>query len=736
MVVRLVLIQSIFFLSSFNSFAQPASTLFTKDGCQEFCGSVRIPYPFGIGADYCYLDPWFEIVCETESFGSTTTHKPLLKSIKGRLEVLGISSRASTLTVNYNVSASCSTNGPTAKNNMEFEKSPFAFSENNNIFIAMGCNNSASMWSLDERISFGGCKSPCEKAEFINGSRGCDGRSNCCQTEIPYDLNSFITTIEPKNNSSINGSSSECNYAFLVEKNWFEKNFTILYPKLSVPVVLKWGIDRNKFPSKLFHGRKQYRCDLHYPTMLGNHNFTISTYTCACAPGYNGNPYLPQLHGCQDIDECENPELNRCTDSRCKNTDGGYHCTDTINSIIIGISTSLGALFLICGGWWSYKVIKKRKRMKQREKLFQRNGGLLLQQQLSMTEANVENTKLFNQKELEMATNYFHVNRILGQGGQGTVYKGMLADGRIVAIKKSKVMDEGKLKEFINEVVILSGINHRNVVKLLGCCLETEVPLLVYEYVPNGTLFQYLSDQNEEFPLTWDMRLRIATEVAGALFYLHSVASSPIYHRDIKSLNILLDGKHIAKVADFGISRSIAIDQTHLSTLVHGTFGYIDPEYFRSGQFTEKSDVYSFGVVLAELLTGEKAVSSTRSPATKSLASYIISSMEENILFDILDNQVLKEAKKPEIVLVADLVKRCVYWNGRNRPTMKEVTMELEAIQMSRNASNLEQDYNEEIEFVRSEVYIQSCDTSKSKMTCTDSTGVTSFMDSHPFLSS
>ncbi|KAG6721369.1 hypothetical protein I3842_03G108700 [Carya illinoinensis] len=559
MVARLVLIQTIFFLSSVNSFAQP----FTKDRCQEFCGRVRIPYPFGIGAN-CYFDPWFEIVCMTESIGSSTTHDQplaLLKSIKGRLEVLGISTETSTLTVKYNVSVSCSTNGPMTKtaNMDQFEKSPFAFSENNNIFIAMGCNNSASIWSLDERISF------------------------------------------------------ECNYAFLVEKNWFQKNLTILYPKLSVQVVLTWGIDRNSLSSKLFHFRKSNgrRCHLHNPTMLGNHNFTISTYTCACDPGYKGNPYLPR--GCQDIDECENPELNHCTDSRCKNTDGGYHCTDTITSIIIGISTSLGVLFLLIGGWRSYKVIKKWRRMKQKEKFFRRNGGLLLQQQLSMTEANVENTKLFNWKELEMATNLFHVNRILGQGGQGTVYKGMLADGRTVAIKKSKVMDEGKLQEFINEVVILSRINHRNVVKLLGCCLEIEVPLLVYEFVPNGTLSQYLSDQNEEFPLTWDMRLRIATEVAGALFYLHSVASSPIYHRDIKSANILLDGKYIAKVADFGISRSIAIDQTHLSTLVHGTFGYIDPEYFQSGQFTEKSDVYSFGVILAELLTGEKAISSTRS---------------------------------------------------------------------------------------------------------------------------
>ena len=144
----------------------------------------------------------------------------------------------------------------------------------------------------------------------------------------------------------------------------------------------------------------------------------------------------------------------------------------------------------------------------------------------------------------------------------------MLIYGKIVAIKKSKVIDEGKLEEFINGVVILSQINHRNVVKILGCCLETEVPLLVYEINPNGTLSQYLHDQNEEFPTTWDMRLRIATEVARTLLYLHSAASTPIYHRDIKTTNILLDNKYRTKVADFGTSRSIVVDQTHLTTVV------------------------------------------------------------------------------------------------------------------------------------------------------------------------
>jgi serine/threonine protein kinase len=386
-------------------------------------------------------------------------------------------------------------------------------------------------------------------------------------------------------------------------------------------------------------------------------------------------------------------------------------------------------LVLLVGGWWSYKVVKKRRKIKQKNKFFKRNGGLLLQQQLSSHEANVENIKLFSSKDLEKATDRFNVNRILGQGGQGTVYKGMLADGRIVAVKKSKVIDEGKqLKEFINEVVILSQINHRNVVKLIGCCLETEVPLLVYEYVCNGTLFQYVNGQIEEFSLTWDLRLRIATEVAGALFYLHSAASTPIYHRDIKSTNILLDDKYRAKVADFGTSRSIDVDQTHLTTLVHGTFGYLDPEYLQSNQFTEKSDVYSFGVVLAELLTGEKAISSTRTQEPRSLATYFIQSVEGNNLFDIIDCQVLKEGKKEEILAVANLAKRCLNLNGKKRPTMKEVAIELEAAQMLQKGHNLQKNY-EELEYVKAEVY-ELWDAVPTSIVSTSS------IDSQPLLSS
>ncbi|KAM7481383.1 hypothetical protein LguiB_005966 [Lonicera macranthoides] len=364
-----------------------------------------------------------------------------------------------------------------------------------------------------------------------------------------------------------------------------------------------------------------------------------------------------------------------------------------------GIGASVGGIFLLIGSWLMYSEVKKRINIKLKKKLFKRNGGLLLQQQLaSGKDGTLEKTKLFTSEELEKAIDHYNEDRILGQGGQGTVYKGMLTDGRIVAVKMSKIMDEGNLEQFINEVVILSQINHRNVVKLHGCCLETEVPLLVYEFIPNGTLSQYIYDQNEEFPLSWDVRLRIATEVAAALSYLHCAASVPIYHRDMKSTNILLDDKYRAKVADFGTSRSIAIDQTHLTTRVLGTFGYLDPEYFQTGQFTEKSDVYSFGVVLVELLTGQKPISSTRSEESRSLATYFIVAINENNLFNILDPRVEREGGNEEILGVAMLVKRCLSLEVKKRPTMKEVAIELEGYRMSSGASKVESCY-EKIEY-------------------------------------
>ena len=274
-------------------------------------------------------------------------------------------------------------------------------------------------------------------------------------------------------------------------------------------------------------------------------------------------------------------------------------------------------------------------------------------------DGNGDKAKLCTAEELQRATDNYNQNRFLGQGGYGAVYEGMLPDGTVVAAKKSKEFDRNQIESFINEVVILSQINHRNIVKLLGCCLETEAPLLLYEFIPNGTLAHHVHKKDLESFLSWDSRLRIACEVAGAVAYMHFSASIPIFHRDIKPSNILLDENFSAKVSDLGTSRLVPQDKTHLTTAVGGTFGYIDPEYFQSSQFTDKSDVYSFGVVLAELLTGRKPIAFTEDEGQNLIAEFI-SLLKENQFLKIVDERMVYEARKDEILAIANLAMRCL----------------------------------------------------------------------------
>ncbi|XP_047164470.1 wall-associated receptor kinase-like 2 [Vigna umbellata] len=374
----------------------------------------------------------------------------------------------------------------------------------------------------------------------------------------------------------------------------------------------------------------------------------------------------------------------------CDESDGQKFPAKLVAALGAGLGVGFLCLFLL--GYKSYQYIQKKRENIRKENLFRQNGGYLLQEKLS-SYGNGEMAKLFTAEELQRATDSYNRSRFLGQGGYGTVYKGMLPDGTIVAVKRSKEIERNQIETFVNEVVILSQINHRNIVKLLGCCLETETPLLVYEFIPNGTLSHHIHRRDNEPSLSWESRLRIACEVAGAVAYMHFAASVPIFHRDIKPTNILLDNNFSAKVSDFGTSRSVPQDKTHLTTAVGGTFGYIDPEYFQSSKFSDKSDVYSFGVVLVELISGRKPISFLEEDEGQNLIAQFLSLMKENQVYEILDGRVAKEAMKDDILAIANLAMRCLRLNGRKRPTMKEVSLELEALRKVQSSLQIKHDH-------------------------------------------
>jgi serine/threonine protein kinase len=217
-------------------------------------------------------------------------------------------------------------------------------------------------------------------------------------------------------------------------------------------------------------------------------------------------------------------------------------------SIGLGVGGGTGLFLLALGGPYIMRKIKLQKVKKMKQKFFKQNHGLLLQQLISCN-TDIGQRMIITLKDVEKATNNFDTARVIGGGGHGVVFKGII-DLQVVAIKKSKIVVQREIEEFINEVAVLSQVNHRNVVKLLGCCLETEVPLLVYEFISNGTLCHHLHVEGP-ISLPWDDRMRIAVEVAKALSYLHSAASMPIFHRDIKSSNVLLDDALTAKISDF-----------------------------------------------------------------------------------------------------------------------------------------------------------------------------------------
>ncbi|XP_047060955.1 LEAF RUST 10 DISEASE-RESISTANCE LOCUS RECEPTOR-LIKE PROTEIN KINASE-like 1.2 isoform X1 [Lolium rigidum] len=298
----------------------------------------------------------------------------------------------------------------------------------------------------------------------------------------------------------------------------------------------------------------------------------------------------------------------------------------------------------------------------------------------------------FSYEELEEATDSFNENRELGDGGFGTVYKGYLEDGRVVAVKKLYNNSYRRVEQFVNEAAILARLRHPNLVMFYGCTSkESRDLLLVYEFVQNGTVADHLHGHRAaERALPWPLRLNIAIESAAALTYLHAI-EPPIIHRDVKTNNILLDGDFHVKVADFGLSRLFPLDVTHVSTAPQGTPGYVDPEYHQCYQLTDKSDVYSFGVVLVELISSKPAVDITRQRNEINLAGMAINRIQKCQLEELVDLQLGYEsdpATKKMMTMVAELAFRCLQQNGEMRPPIKEVHDVLRAIKDGSVAEN------------------------------------------------
>ncbi|KAL2522945.1 Protein kinase domain-containing protein [Forsythia ovata] len=291
----------------------------------------------------------------------------------------------------------------------------------------------------------------------------------------------------------------------------------------------------------------------------------------------------------------------------------------------------------------------------------------------------------FTYDELAGATNDFSANNLLGEGGFGCVYKGVLADGKEVAVKQLKAGGGQGEREFRAEVEIIGRIHHRHLVSLVGYCIFEHQRLLVYDYVPNDTLYYHLHGKDSRV-LDWASRVKIAAGAARGLAYLHEDCQPRIIHRDIKSSNILLDNNFEARVADFGLAKlALELDlHTHVSTRVMGTFGYLAPEYASTGKLTEKSDVFSFGVVLLELITGRKPVDSSQSLGEESLVEWarplLTQALDTENFGDLLDPRLENNFVANEMVRMIEAAAACVRHLSSRRPRMSQVVRALDSM--------------------------------------------------------
>ncbi|XP_037439468.1 wall-associated receptor kinase 4-like [Triticum dicoccoides] len=645
------------------------------------CSGVDVPYPFGIvedggGGDY---RAGFHVMCDAG--------EPVLHTTGGDgkpVKIGNFSIQAAEARVWLPVVWQCydSSGKPSRSDyrNLEFNKGGVYRISNakNNLFV-LGCKTTGYLASQPDQGSgestsyaqFTGCLCYCNNSQSaVNGA--CSG-VGCCHVDIPPDLtDNWVAFMSYDHTDKVN--FSPCDYAFVAEKKHYTFNTTDLKRALrqntwgwEMPVVLDWAIRDS--PTCKEARKEGYACISSNSLCLNSTNGP--GYICNCRRGYEGNPYIAD--GCTDINECEHLDHYSCK-GVCTNRQGSYECTcpkhthsadpykevcspnfPTNAKIIVG---AIGGLLVMVIMVFFWLLIEEKRKMKEH---FEKNGGPTLEK--------LNNIKLFKKEDIRKIQKS---SNIIGSGGFGKVYKGCIGDNNeLVAVKEPINVNSANKGQFANEIIIRSRVIHRNIVKLVGCCLQVEVPILVYEFVPNGSLHDILHN-GSRMHLDMCKRLKIAAESAEGLAYMHSKTTTTILHGDVKPANILLNDEFTPKISDFGISRLIVTDMQHTGNVI-GDMSYMDPVLLQTGLLTKKSDVYSFGVVLLELITRKKA---SHSDNNSLLRNFLDAYTKDKSVIELVDKE-LAEVDREILDNLGEMIMQCLNLDVNERPEMTDVAERL-----------------------------------------------------------
>nr|XP_045086272.1 wall-associated receptor kinase 2 [Aegilops tauschii subsp. strangulata] len=607
-----------------------ASGATTHGGCLPSCGGVDIPYPFGIGPG-CFREG-FEVECINSG--------PVLAGTPLRVVQLTLDPDESQVMLPigwqcYNVSDPDDTYNNWDYGNTTMNKDGvYRISNTHNMLVVVGCNTVGFVASkrteggADASAFNTGCMSYCNNSASAQDGL-CDG-VGCCHVSIPPGLTDNYFNFREYDHSTMM-EYSPCDYAFLVDRNnyTFRRSDLKMNTKRTSPVWLDWAIRGNSSISGDIPSCKQASKTDQYACVSTHSDCVDSTngpgYNCKCSSGYQGDAYLPN------------------------------GCTSAIGGILV---LAFLAFFFVL-----------RKEKQRARDFYRKNGGLTLEKARTI--------KIYtrgNLKPVLKSTN------VIGKGGFGEVYKGVV-DGVIVAVKKPNGRSVLEKEQFPNEVTILSQVSHKNIVRLLGCCLEVDNPMLVYEFISKGSLEDNLHRADNKELLDLDVRLSILEDSAHGLAYMHSQTHNTILHGDVKPANILLDENFSPKIADFGISRLIAQGKDHTRNII-GDMSYMDPVYLQTGRLTDKSDVYSFGVVILELISRKRA---THSDNNSLVRSFLECHQTGESMTELFDKEIATTGDLELLNKLVQIAVECLNLEADQRPSMTDVAGRLVMLHRSRN---------------------------------------------------